>query len=68
MPDTFMKRETRVQLVGIVLLLLLPVAGWAQPGPPPDPDIPITGIEYLLGGGVILGLRAIMARFKSKKE
>ena len=50
-------------------VLLLPQLIFAQPGDPGgDPDVPITGIEFLLGGGLILGLRKIMLRIKSRKE
>lgn len=37
---------------------------FAQPGPPPDPDVPITGIEWLLVTGGIFGARKIYKRFK----
>jgi hypothetical protein len=39
----------------------------AQPGPPPDPDVPITGIEYLIGLGALLGIKKIMKSFSEKK-
>ena len=51
----------------ILLLMLLPLMGVCQPGDPGgDPDVPITGIEFLLGGGVLFGLRKIMANIKSR--
>lgn len=31
-------------------------------GPPCDPDVPITGLEWLLAAGGALGIRAISAR------
>jgi len=37
----------------------------AQPGPPPEPDAPITGIEYLIGLGGLLGIKKIL---DSKKK
>ena len=53
----------------ILIFILLPLLGISQPGDPGgDPDVPITGIEFLLGGGLILGLRKIMAKVKSRKE
>ena len=53
----------------ILFFVLLPLFGISQPGDPGgDPDVPITGIEFLLGGGLILGLRKIMVKIKSRKE
>jgi len=40
----------------------------AQPGPPPDPDIPITGIEILVGVGSLLGTRYFMTRAKKNRD
>ena len=43
----------------------------AQPGDPGgggNPTVPITGIEFLLGGGAILGLRKIIVRIKSTRK
>ena len=52
----------------ILLFILLPLLGLSQPGDPGgDPDVPITGIELLLGGGLILGLKRILAQIKSRK-
>jgi hypothetical protein len=39
----------------------------AQPGPGPDPDVPITGIEYLVGLGALLGIKKIMKSFSKEK-
>ena len=38
-----------------------------QPGGFPDPDnpVPITGIEYLIGGGLVYGIRSLI---KSRKK
>jgi hypothetical protein len=47
------------------LLLMLPALLWAQPGPPVDPDVPISGIEILLFLGGALGLRKY---FSSRKK
>ncbi|MBL7849435.1 MAG: hypothetical protein JNN04_00945 [Cyclobacteriaceae bacterium] len=44
------------------------MTGIAQPGPPPDPDVPISGIEFLLGGGALLGVRQLLSRFRSTKK
>ena len=53
----------------ILVLVLLPLLGVCQPGDPGgDPDVPITGLEILLGGGAILGVRKIVARIKSRKD
>ena len=53
----------------ILFFILLPLLGISQPGDPGgDPDVPITGIEFLLGGGLILGLKRIMGKIKSRKE
>ena len=53
----------------VLFLLALPVLGICQPGDPGgDPDVPITGIELLLGGGILLGIRKIYFQIKSKKE
>ena len=53
----------------ILLFILLPLLGVCQPGDPGgNPDVPITGIEFLLGGGALLGIRKIMASRKSRKD
>ncbi|CAN5509215.1 hypothetical protein BH10BAC4_BH10BAC4_17680 [soil metagenome] len=52
----------------IFIFILIPILGISQPGDPGgDPDVPITGIEFLLGGGLLLGVRKIISNFKSKK-
>jgi hypothetical protein len=35
------------------------------PGNPPPPGVPITGIEYLLGGGIAYGIRSLL---KARKK
>lgn len=50
-----------------VLLLVLTIApAIGQPGGGGDPGhgkpVPLTGIEFLLAGGVLLGLRRILGR------
>jgi len=52
----------------VVALLLMPFTGWAQPGPPVDPDVPISGIEFLLGGGALIGIRQLVSRYKSTRK
>lgn len=38
---------------------------YAQPGDPgPDPDVPITGIEILIGAGGALGLKKLLNKRK----
>ena len=48
-----------------IVLLITAVQLYAQPGDPAnDPDVPITGIEYLIGGGLALGIRQLLKRKK----
>lgn len=54
-----------------VMLLLILLSGYslfAQPGGPGgDPDlVPISGVEVLLGAGVLLGAKRFIAHRKSK--
>lgn len=49
----------------ICLFLLLSVVVWAQPGDPgPDPDVPLTGIEWLMLAGGALGIKRFLSRKK----
>lgn len=42
---------------------------FAQPGNGDDPDqVPITGIEYLIGGGVAYGIRSLIKGRKKKGD
>jgi hypothetical protein len=53
----------------LVMLVLFPCLLMAQPGgggSPGDNDVPISGIEYLLGGGLLLGFRYFRNRLKAK--
>ena len=55
----------------LFLLLIggIPEIAFAQPGDPGgDPDIPITGIEWLLLGGGILGARKAYVNFRKQKS
>jgi hypothetical protein len=43
---------------------------FAQPGDPggdPDNPVPLTGIEFLLAGGAVIGARRILNHFSSEK-
>ncbi len=58
-------------LVLTCFLTLLGLVGYGQPGDPGgggNPTVPITGIEFLLGGGVAIGLRTIVQRIRSNKK
>ncbi len=54
---------------GLVLLCaVVPLSSVAQPGNPAgDPDVPITGIEFLLGMGGILGAKKIRDSIRKKE-
>ena len=53
----------------ILLFIFLPLLGICQPvDGGGDPDVPITGIEFLLGGGALLGIRKIIANIKSRND
>jgi hypothetical protein len=50
-------------------LMLVSATLFAQPGDPGgDPDVPITGIEYLIGGGALYGIRTLLKRMKQKGD
>lgn len=59
-------------LIRSAIFLILVCIGpelWAQPGDPGgDPDVPITGIEYLIGGGALIGARALLRKMKRKGD
>lgn len=38
------------------------------PGDPPNPDVPITGLEYLLGGGILYGIRSLLKARKKQGD
>jgi hypothetical protein len=56
---------TLVRLFICIGFCLIVFTSSAQPGPPPDPDVPITGIEILLALGGFLGVRKFIG---SKKK
>lgn len=61
-------RRTLYFLLCTVLLVVFQSADvFGQPGGFPDPDnpVPITGIEYLIGGGLFYGIRSLI---KSRKK
>ena len=49
----------------ICFFLFLSVVVWAQPGDPGgDPDVPLTGVEWLLLAGGALGIKRFLFRKK----
>jgi hypothetical protein len=60
-------RRTLIFFLCTVGLFLCQTVVFGQPGDPGggDPDVPITGIEYLLGGGIAYGIRSLL---KSRKK
>jgi hypothetical protein len=78
-----MQRHLRNFLVTIVVVLAIGIlVGSVQPvfgqpngggnpcpgGLPCNPDVPITGIEFLLAGGAMLGLKEIVRKFRSNEK
>lgn len=52
-------------LILFCLIVLPPLSGYSQIGDPgEDPGIPISGIEWLLAAGGILGAKKIYQKFK----
>ena len=58
-------RKTLVLFAVLFVCYLQSVAQPENPDADPDTVVPITGIEWLVGAGVALGLKKIM---KSKKN
>jgi hypothetical protein len=58
----------RIKIYLVLMLLLVSASLFAQPGPPDDPDIPISGIEILLLLGGVLGLRKFYVKSNSKDK
>jgi hypothetical protein len=52
--------------LGLSLIFLAANAN-AQPNPG-DPDVPLTGIEYLIGFGGLLGIKKILSSSKRKQS
>jgi hypothetical protein len=53
----------RLYLVGMLSLFVATLE--AQPGDPGgDPDVPISGVEWLIGAGGIYGIRKLMKKNK----
>ena len=55
-----------MKFVLILFFFALPVVLWAQPGPPTDPDIPLSGIEILIGAGAAYGISRKWLRKKQR--
>ncbi|HRJ30834.1 MAG TPA: hypothetical protein PLV21_15390 [Cyclobacteriaceae bacterium] len=54
--------KTRALII-ILFLVFTTSPLWAQPGDPGgDPDVPITGIEWLLAAGAALGVKRFFNR------
>jgi len=62
-------RRIIISLLCTVVLLLWQTVVFGQPGNPPDPDtVPITGLEYLLGGGILYGIRSLLKARKREGD
>ena len=58
---------SRTFTVLVFFILLFPVAGISQIGDPgEDPGVPLTGIEWLLAAGGILGAKRLYQKFKKQ--
>lgn len=57
-------------LCTVVLLTLNSAEVLGQPGDPglPNEPIPITGLEYLVGGGVLYGIRSLLKARKKQGD
>lgn len=62
-----MGKSLRIALLVAMLLAIACVTGYAQPEDPPDPEVPITGIEILLALGGALGIKRILDIRRYKK-
>ena len=63
-------RRYRLMVRSVLVLLLTVVCTWVfgQPGDPGgDPDVPITGLEYLIGGGALYGIRTLLKKRMKQK-
>jgi hypothetical protein len=63
------RRTIIVLACTIILCLMQTVNVYGQPGDPDPPDgVPITGIEYLLGGGLLYGIRSLIKARKKQSD
>jgi hypothetical protein len=54
-------------LIVLFIFLIIPVFG--QPGDPNDSDaVPLTGIEFLLAGGALLGIGRLFSLKRQKPQ
>lgn len=69
---TFLKSSLFSAICVLFLVLLFTITGFGQPENPPIPDdqpVPITGLEYLLiSGGILGGYKLFKNRNKEKKD
>ena len=59
----------KIKVVLFIAIVLMSTKLHAQPGDPNGgnpPGVPITGIEYLVGLGALLGIKKIMRSFSKK--
>jgi hypothetical protein len=42
--------------------------GGGPPGNPGNPDVPITGLEFLIGGGLFYGIRSLLKARKKNSD
>jgi hypothetical protein len=64
-------RRLIIFLLCIVILMVCQTTElFAQPGDPPKPNenVPITGLEYLLGGGILYGIRSLLKARKKQSD
>lgn len=65
-------RRIFIFLACAVTLVLWQVTAFGQPGNPgggnPDNPVPITGLEYLLGGGILYGIRSLLKARKKQSD
>jgi hypothetical protein len=57
-----------IRLYLVLISLLINIVAYGQPGdpPPPNPPVPISGIEILLGAGALLGVKRLHTLRKPK--
>jgi len=62
-----MKSTLKIRLFAFCLILLSAnIGAYCQPENPNPPDVPITGIEILVGAGALLGARKLV-QLKNKR-